>query len=213
MKLPTVDLVITEGVEAQNIVKATLKTCQGLEFRRVILFAPACPKEIEHLVTEFHVKHWNYVAWNEFMLLELSSFIPDGHVLNIHRDGYVLNPHAWQSKFLDYDYIGAPWDYDYGVTVGNGGFSLRSKKFLDHCTGYTHYKSQPSNAWSAEDHFMFRINGQLVIDAGLKIAPPELAAQFSKEGNRKYGYIWNGQFGFHGDAWTETAEASLPQYQ
>jgi hypothetical protein len=52
----------------------------------------------------------------------------------------IVRPELWSNDFLEYDYIGAPWMYsdtsyitDEGehVPVGNGGFCLRSKKFLE----------------------------------------------------------------------------------
>ena len=37
----------------------------------------------------------------------------------------------WDPKFLNYDYIGALWPHYKENQVGNGGFSLRSKKLLE----------------------------------------------------------------------------------
>jgi hypothetical protein len=49
----------------------------------------------------------------------------------IQWDGYVVNAEAWDPAFLDCDYIGAKWYWhDPGTRVGNGGFSLRSRKLL-----------------------------------------------------------------------------------
>ncbi len=54
------------------------------------------------------------------------------HVLLVQWDGYAINPGAWRSEFLDVDYIGAKWYWQTdGPRVGNGGFSLRSRKLLE----------------------------------------------------------------------------------
>ena len=56
--------------------------------------------------------------------------------LTAHPDGFIINPESWTDEFLNYDYIGAPWspsgprfrDNLGRPGIGNGGFSLRSKK-------------------------------------------------------------------------------------
>jgi hypothetical protein len=60
------------------------------------------------------------------------SSIPDsfnGHFLCINWDGFIVNPESWTNEFLKYDYIGAPWPW-FNHMVGNGGFCLKSIKFL-----------------------------------------------------------------------------------
>ena len=88
--------------------------------------------------------------YGEFAIKELYKFIDTEFVLTINDDGFIINPFMWDKQYLQYDFIGAPWGRDYhfrkkpiGVTeegwkvartqnlVGNGGFSLRSKKFLE----------------------------------------------------------------------------------
>jgi len=56
--------------------------------------------------------------------------------LTAHPDGFIVNPECWTNEFLNYDYIGSPWNLQGSrfrdklghPAVGNGGFSLRSKK-------------------------------------------------------------------------------------
>lgn len=64
------------------------------------------------------------------------------HCLIIQHDGFVLNANAWRDYMLTYDYVGAPFlprikDKNYSRdeegrfwSIGNGGFSLRSKRLL-----------------------------------------------------------------------------------
>src|SRR4030095_5140265 len=70
-------------------------------------------------------------AYSEFVLKRLLPHVATTHVLLIQWDGYVANPAAWDPAFLACDYIGARWFWQpEGFRVGNGGFSLRSRKLL-----------------------------------------------------------------------------------
>jgi hypothetical protein len=70
----------------------------------------------------------SYEDYNAFVVCDLGEYFSTSHCLLIQEDGYVLDYQAWSDEFLEYDYIGAPW---YDNVVGNGGFSLRSKRFCE----------------------------------------------------------------------------------
>jgi hypothetical protein len=105
-------------------------------------------------------------------------------------------------EFLQYDYIGAPWWYNDECNVGNGGFSLRSKKLQ------TILQNDPIIfETDCEDHNICRTYGNYLKSKGVKFAPEDVASTFSIEGDlhgkvsgrEKYnGDTWNGEFGFHG---------------
>jgi Protein of unknown function (DUF5672) len=142
------------------------------------------------------VVHIHHIAsieeYSEFMMKELDKYVQTSHVLVIQHDGFILNPHSWDDEFLQYDYIGAPWCYTDGLNVGNGGFSLRSKKMLKMLADDERIvKLVP------EDHHIGRTYRRYLERKGIRFAPESLASQFSIEGNIKYGWKWNGQFGFH----------------
>jgi hypothetical protein len=115
----------------------------------------------------------------------------------VQHDGYVLNGGAWTDDFLKYDYIGAPWG---GVNlVGNGGFSLRSRRLLEAC-------SRMDGEPHPEDDFICRRHRKDLENLGMRFAPKELADRFAVEGAsfvwRDYawnsdGRYWSNQFGFH----------------
>ena len=81
------------------------------------------------------------------------------------------------TDYLQYDYIGAPWDfpwfeYDRKYNVGNGGFSLRSRnKTLELLALIPYNKVMPEDVWYAQN--MHRVNAS--------IAPAEIAKTFSVE--------------------------------
>ena len=139
-----------------------------------------------HLIQIKKLTH-NGSCW--FMLKQIKQYIDTDFCLSVHDDGFVINPQLWQDEFLKYDYIGAPWAQGY---VGNGGFTLRSKLFMDIC------QEIPWNGehddWHTcvthRDHFISR---------GCKFAPMDLAVQFSLEGMIPgYPYNLDNCFGFHG---------------
>ena len=70
--------------------------------------------------------------YSRFVLASLLDHVDTPHVLLVQWDGYALNAAAWRSDFLDCDYIGAKWFWaPEGQRVGNGGFSLRSRRLLE----------------------------------------------------------------------------------
>lgn len=201
LNLPQVTLVIHEGVDARKAVAPTLNTLRHVNFRKVILFAPRIPEELEMHLDEFHPVQWTYEDWNRHVILELKDHIHDGWCLHIHHDAFVLNPNAWTNEFLNYDYVGAPWPWEHGYLVGNGGFTLRSKRYVESTAAIaTDHKIE---RFAPEDHEFIRRRGQWLEDRGVQFAPVELAKQFSLEGNAKFGKKWDGQFGFHDFSMTD----------
>ena len=80
--------------------------------------------------------------------------------------------------------------------VGNGGFSLRSRKLLKTVAkiNYDSLKFPILNEDLIICHYLYKE----MIDKGISFAPPELAAQFSIENpHHLYGQNANSVFGFH----------------
>lgn len=68
------------------------------------------------------------IEYSQFLMKKLNNYFDTDFALVIQHDGYVIDGDSWNEEFLNYDYIGAPWLYPDNRNVGNGGFSLRSKK-------------------------------------------------------------------------------------
>lgn len=135
--------------------------------------------------------------YSRFMIKELAKHFNTSHVLTIHADGYVLNWKAWRDEWLQYDYIGATWSYKDNMNVGNGGFSLRSKKLCDILAQY----ELIGDHYHPEDHAICRIYRPALEAMGIKFAPEHVANAFSIEAYGvafPAGNIYSGQFGFHG---------------
>ncbi|MGL5003467.1 MAG: DUF5672 family protein, partial [Casimicrobium sp.] len=71
-------------------------------------------------------------AYSRFMMKALAQHITTDYALVVQWDGFVIHDNAFADEFWNYDYIGAKWPHKQGeFRVGNGGFSLRSKKLLN----------------------------------------------------------------------------------
>src|SRR5581483_1503806 len=104
--------------------------------------------------------------YSHFMIKRLASFVHTRFALVVQYDGFILNPRAWTDEFLKYDYIGAPWLYDDNWNVGNGGFSLRSKRLLDFLQADEHVTE-----YHPEDHHICRTYGPYLVSLGFRFAP------------------------------------------
>lgn len=133
---------------------------------------------------------------SEFVWYELPKFISTSHALFFQWDGWVINPGAWDARFLEYDYVGAPWWYKDDYNVGNGGFSLWSKHLMDFlAVNKEQYPIPEPHLGLPEDHTLCRIYRQ-DLEPQFKWAPQELAWHFAVE--RTALYPLDQVFGFHG---------------
>ena len=116
--------------------------------------------------------------YSQFVLKDLLRYIETDFVQIIQWDGYVINGPAWTNEFLDYDYIGARWYFrDDDRSVGNGGFSLRSRRLLEAL------QDPAITCERAEDEAICLAFRDLLQDRyGIRIAPPALADRYSFEG-------------------------------
>ena len=115
--------------------------------------------------------------YSEFMVKKLNDYVDTEFVLIFQHDGFILSANNWRDEFLNYDYIGAPWIGYYNenteYNVGNGGFSLRSKKLLEILANDEQIKlGEP------EDSLMCRQYREYLESKGVKYAPEEIAGVF-----------------------------------
>lgn len=178
----------------------TLVGIDCLDIDRLIFAAEICRKHIEFesvkLFTslssdnEFIVRInsiTNREEYSYFVMKELSKFIETKYILIIQWDGFILNPFNWNDDFLNFDYIGAPWWYNDEFNVGNGGFSLRSKRLMEALSADNTIEEH-----HPEDHVICRVLGENLKKQGFKFADEKTAIEFSVENQ-----VWDQQFGFH----------------
>lgn len=128
-------------------------------------------------------------AYSRALVQELPRHIQTSHALIVQWDGFVLNGQLWRADFLQQDYIGARWMLSDGPQVGNGGFSLRSRRFLEASADPTIAVGHP------EDFSLCRTHRSYLEQAhGIRFASGDLADHFSIEA----APVAHPTFGFHG---------------
>ena len=131
--------------------------------------------------------------YSDFVVHDLNENIDSSFCMLIQTDGYPVKIDAWKDDFLKYDYIGAPWftqmEVPERMIVGNGGFSIRSKRFLEESCKLPEKGAETH----PEDVFLCREKHDELVESGVVFAPWEVARLFSVE-DAPYA----GQFGFHG---------------
>lgn len=175
-----------------------LNFCSKLiKFNKIILISENAPENITSNIEHVSLQINSIPDYNKFILKDLNNYVNTSHCLIVQNDGFIINPHLWQDEFLDYDYIGAPWNLN-GMRVwkrtnriGNGGFSLRSKKLLS----YTQ-KIDNIDYNKPED-----VTNSLIIENNKEFKYPsvDIAVKFSLEDPLEdFPYDFNTCFGFHG---------------
>lgn len=204
LNLNNVTLVAVACNEFKQIYRAIDISTRNIAFKKVKFISN---EKIDINGVDFiEINKLDKNGYNEFIVKELYKYIDTDYALLIQWDGFVLNKDAWTDEFFKYDYIGAPWWLNDEFNVGNGGFSLRSKKILEFVhnltplapRNYVELAGGKADNFTPEDAIICRYYGKFLRDCGFTFAPESLASKFSIEGNPKWGWSWNGQFGFHG---------------
>lgn len=160
------------------------------DFGEVLLLSDNPPAEIDPAITWRRIDRLlSRADYSRFMLQGLAEHISTTHALCIQWDGFVLKGSAWNPQFLDWDYIGAIWPhFRDGYNVGNGGFSLRSRRLLLAC------RDLSFNPHDGEDVIICRLNRPQLEERGIRFAPEAVARKFAYERTLPTGK----EFGFHG---------------
>jgi hypothetical protein len=189
-KLSDVTLVAATSVALPATIRAIRASLAEAEFGQVLLFSDKRPDNLEDPISWRQIQPLaSRLDYSRFMLRGLAEHVVTSHALCIQWDGYVLNGRAWQRHFLEFDYIGAPWPhFSDGYNVGNGGFSLRSKRLLEACT------KLPLSDGKLEDILICRVRRPELEAEGIRFAPERTARHFSYERMPPIG----DEFGFHG---------------
>lgn len=205
LHLPNVTLYMYDCAHPQTGL-AVLKHCSRLvQFGACVMVTNAdlpAPGHIQMIKTTGKT----LIDYNKHIVLEMTRNVSTDFALVVQTDGFILNPEKWKPEFLQFDYIGAPWgsglqqDYPFGTRVGNGGFSLRSKKLMDLTSTFTEYDPDRLSGFDwAEDFYVCKVRYQELLRHNIKIADLATAADFSLEADipehpRTYADV----FGFHG---------------
>lgn len=223
MKLDNFTLTLVTFIGNPAYYDATIKAvdhCTSLiEFDKIKIFT--CVHKQHKDAESIYIPEVNKTQYNLFFVEELNKYIDTEFCLTVQHDGFIIDPSRWNVNFTKYDYIGAPWtDNKEKNCVGNGGFSLRSKKFLQASSKLIYnpnIKFQPNipggTLATTEDWFLCVHNYDYMLKQHIKFANKILASQFSiehpldtKPFNRNDLSTYR-SFGFHGEF--NTAAMSL----
>jgi hypothetical protein len=146
--------------DGASSIPSLLRSVEALPGSKALLLSISSPPSLPESIFWKKIPKLNYQQYSLFMIYSLASFIQTDFALCVQADGWVLNQSVWTDNFLEYDYIGAPtavgfvkpksesepgfrWEQSLvrggwqwikevnSIGVLNGGFSLRSKKFLN----------------------------------------------------------------------------------
>lgn len=133
----------------------------------------------------------------DILLKGLWPYVETDYILFVQWDAMVYNANGWDDDFLNYDYIGAPWPWKEDMhSVGNGGFSLRSRKLLHALRDHRIYLDKNAEHGVAEDNYIGIQHKQMLMDEyGIKYPSRKKAQRFAYELGE---YPVEGSMGFHG---------------
>ena len=191
LALPDVTLIAVTSVAVSQTVRAMTLSLDQIAFGAAILLSDQSPpsETPSDIAWQRIAPIRSRTAYSQFMLQDLRQYLTTSHVLCVQWDGYVLDASEWDPTFLDYDYIGAPWPhFADGHGVGNGGFSLRSRRLLDACIALG-IDATPEDVAICRTHRV-----ALEQEFGIRFAPDVLARRFAFERHKST----NREFGFHG---------------
>lgn len=189
INLDNVTLVSVACVRVDRTVKALKHSFKNINFGDVKLITNE--NIVDPNIEVIKVKKMDYENYNKFIVFELHKHIDTDFALIIQDDGFVVNSEKWNSEFLKYDYLGAPWpipndNFSYRdffgnlIRVGNGGFSLRSKKLLSIATELN-LEWKNYFGFYNEDGFFTCHNRHIYEQNGCIFAPLDVAKYFSHE--------------------------------
>lgn len=194
----------------------TLGKIPDLDIKTVYWFSDVdFPDQIDYNVKWIKINRFKkYTDEYNYITLKLVPHIAvEDFNLIIHPDGMAINADAWDTEFLTYDYLGARWG---DGLVGNGGFTLRSRKLYDALIDLNVMYHTSQFADDIKNHMQLGVNdsfGDRVVpedniickiyrntlekNYGIKFPHGDIVEKFSIEHNM--GSPWLGKsLGFHG---------------
>lgn len=172
-------------VKAGEVLAYCRKTIQC---DRMVMFLHRQLPEGNYPFEVVQIPQLNWQSYNIFVNRVIPLHIRTGWSMCVHEDGFPIDFSMWDPKFLEYDFIGAPWN---DRVVGNGGFCIESKKLHNlKCD----MPITQEDFTVGSDRLVSSVRRAYFEEQGARFAPFEVAVKFSTEqvGGEKPS------FGFHG---------------
>ena len=209
LSLHSVPLLAATSVEIDMSQLALRISLRNIEFGAVKLLSSLPPNKKYSNIEYIPIPVMNNIAdYNRMIIENLHKYFQTSHCLLVQPDSFVVDSDLWKNEFLQFDYIGAPWSEKLQInsnlildmkknSVGNGGFSLRSRKLVE-TTSKINFDSLKF-PFKNEDIIICHYLYEQMLNNGISFATPEIAAKFSMENeNHLYGQDVSNVFGFHG---------------
>lgn len=202
LELPDVMLCAADTANVPMTITALTRSLEHARFGDVVLFTHEPPDQELPFRAEIIPSLRSRDDYSHFVVTRLGELTTRKFNLLVQWDGFIVQPAAWRSEFLRYDYIGArwPWHRD-GMDVGNGGFCLRSRKLL------ARVAAEPRADSTADDEMICRVLRPRLEKEGFRFAPAPVADRFAYE--RMLPNVET--FGFHGlfNMWRHVGHARM----
>jgi len=201
LKLPDVTILALGSTQVkENLMSLKLST-RKIDFGAVKFISHEEPDKMPTGIQFEKIKDFgkiNFKQYSEYCIYKLIEHVDTDYMLLVQPDGFVINPEMWSDDFLEWDYIGAVWPFRNDAfidpfgnhqRVGNGGFTLRSRKVLEvpqiedipfEVNEGTFYKHMNAGAYNEDGNICVH-NRHLFKKHGVKFAPIDVAVRFSQE--------------------------------
>mgnify|MGYP001311785628 CR=1 FL=1 len=208
-----ITIIAVSDIKIKRTINALMKSSLSLKPYKTILFSSKKIKlnnKQADIIDLIKVDKINSIQeYSSFIIYKLFNYIQTSHILIVQWDGYVINPEKWDSEFLNYDFIGAPFvprdnEEKYCrdkngafYTVGNGGFSLRSRRLLEAPSKFKLLDNKEYTNFH-EDGFFSVYHRSFLESKGYVWAPFVIAKNFSIESFLSIKDLIDLPLGFHG---------------
>jgi hypothetical protein len=172
--LPHIELLLRNTINKLGIKWSHTVVCGNLNYDYIFNICAKIGYNIKIIkldINECSINDYNYILTNS----NFWNLFSGNKLLIYQEDTFIFNSNI--NDFLDYDYIGAVWpiesENNNNMNVGNGGFSLRTKKIMLEIIN-----TIPNNELINED--IYFTNAMIYYNIGT-IANKEIAQRFSSE--------------------------------
>jgi hypothetical protein len=205
ISLPNVTLLAVSSIEIPATIKALQISSEKINFAKIVLVSDVKPDNLpDSIEYAYYPKITCSHDFDVFAIEHLGEYFDTSHVLLVQYHGFVIHPELWDNEWLKFDFIGAGWEQRKEfislstgtmVRVGNGGFSLRSKKLYDTMKKLG-LKCVYDRSFSNDDGLINSLFRKTLLENGINYPTVEVAARFSYENPipENIGVI---PFGFH----------------
>jgi hypothetical protein len=184
--------------DGSSAIPAICKSMKELPGSRGLLISIIKPENLPPEIEWKEIGFLDYMMYSIFVMHSLYAYIETDYCLMVQDDGWVLNGANFKADYYNYDYIGGAchaamvgnqlvlhggWHDKFPRTiVQNGGFSLRSKRFLEapNKFGIVHNHAQDIHLWN-EDVQLSCIKRHLFAEKGIQYASEKTIRDFSLE--------------------------------